>query len=71
VLTGPGENGLLDLPANALRGVASIQSVNLERNALRSIHPRAFAGARKLMLLNLYGNHITKLPPKGFQVNQR
>ncbi|KAG7258549.1 hypothetical protein CRUP_029512 [Coryphaenoides rupestris] len=50
-----GENGLVDLQANTLRGVASVQSVNLERNALRSIHPRAFAGARKLMLLNLYG----------------
>lgn len=63
-----GENGITDLKANALKPVPKIESINLERNAIKSIHPQAFSGARRLMLLNLYGNHITKLPPKGFQV---
>ena len=59
---------MVELKANALSAVPRVESLSLERNALRSIHPQAFTGARKLMLLNLFGNHITKLPPKGFQV---
>ena len=62
---------MVELKANALSAVPRVESLSLERNALRSVHPRAFAGARKLMLLNLFGNHITKLPPKGFQVKGR
>lgn len=64
-----GENGITELQANALRSAPSIESMNLERNAIKSIHPQALSGAKKLMLLNLYGNHISRLPLKGFQVN--
>lgn len=51
-----------------LRSIPKIESINLERNAIKSIHPQAFSGAKQLMLLNLYGNHIASLPPRGFQV---
>ncbi|KAM4522519.1 uncharacterized protein PAE49_002183 [Odontesthes bonariensis] len=61
-----GENGITDLKANILRSVPKIESINLERNAIKSIHPQAFSGAKHLMLLNLYGNHITDLPSRGF-----
>lgn len=63
-----GENGITDLKANTLSSIPKIESINLERNAIKSIHPQAFSGAEHLMLLNLYGNHITSLPPRGFQV---
>lgn len=63
-----GENGITDVKANALRSIPKIESINLERNAIKSIHPQAFSGAKQLMLLNLFGNHITTLPPRGFQV---
>lgn len=63
-----GENGITDLKANSLRSVPKIESINLERNAIKSIHPQTFSGAKQLMLLNLYGNHISSLPPRGFQV---
>ncbi|XP_028253749.1 trace amine-associated receptor 1-like [Parambassis ranga] len=62
-----GENGITDLKANMLRSIPRIESINLERNAIKSIHPQAFSGAKQLMLLNLYGNHIVSLPPRGFQ----
>lgn len=63
-----GENGITDLKANALRSIPKIESINLERNAIKSIHPQAFSsGAKQLMLLNLYGNHIASLTPRGFQ----
>uniref|UniRef100_A0AAQ4QPZ7 Si:dkey-1j5.4 n=1 Tax=Gasterosteus aculeatus aculeatus TaxID=481459 RepID=A0AAQ4QPZ7_GASAC len=57
----------LDLKANALRSTPKVESINLERNAIKSIHHQAFSGGKQLMLLNLYGNHITSLPLKGFQ----
>ena len=63
-----GENSITTLKADALRSVPKIESINLERNAIKSIDPQAFAGAQQLMLLNLYGNHITTLPPRGFKV---
>nr|XP_046229884.1 leucine-rich repeat-containing protein 15 isoform X2 [Scatophagus argus] len=62
-----GENGITDLKAFALKSVPKIESINLERNAIKSIHPQTFSGATRLMLLNLYGNHITSLPPRGFR----
>uniref|UniRef100_A0A8C9QLK3 Si:dkey-1j5.4 n=1 Tax=Scleropages formosus TaxID=113540 RepID=A0A8C9QLK3_SCLFO len=55
------------LPANILKSIPEIQSINLERNSIKSIHPQAFSGARRLMVLNLYGNQINKLPLKGFR----
>lgn len=63
-----GENGITDLQANVLQSIPKIESINLERNAIKSIHPQAFSGAKQLMLLNLYGNRITNLPPRAFQV---
>lgn len=51
-----------------MRSIPEIESINLERNAIKSIHPQAFCGAKQLMLLNLYSNRITNLPPRGFQV---
>ncbi|CDQ56848.1 unnamed protein product [Oncorhynchus mykiss] len=62
-----GENRIVDLPPNVLKPIPKIESINLERNVIKSIHPQAFSGARRLMLLNLYGNQINKLPLKGFQ----
>ncbi|MED6233487.1 hypothetical protein ATANTOWER_012455 [Ataeniobius toweri] len=62
-----GENGITELKANSLKSVPKIESINLERNTIKSIHPKAFFGAKQLMLLNLYGNYITVLPPRGFQ----
>uniref|UniRef100_A0A3Q2UCP0 Si:dkey-1j5.4 n=1 Tax=Fundulus heteroclitus TaxID=8078 RepID=A0A3Q2UCP0_FUNHE len=67
ILFQKGENGITEIKANSLRSVPMIESINLERNAIKSIHPKAFAGAKRLMLLNLYGNHITVLPSRGFQ----
>lgn len=63
-----GENGITDLKANALRSIPKIESINLQRNAIKFIHTKAFSGAKQLMLLNLYGNHITDLPLRGFKV---
>lgn len=63
-----GENGITGLKANMLRPVPKIESINLEQNAIKFIHPQAFSGAKQLMLLNLYGNHITIIPLRGFQV---
>lgn len=62
------ENGITELKADALKSLPNVESINLERNSIKSIHPQAFSGASQLMLLNLYGNHITNLPPRGFQV---
>ncbi|XP_077367213.1 uncharacterized protein LOC144010672 isoform X1 [Festucalex cinctus] len=62
-----GENGITDLQANILGLVPKIESVNLEHNSIKSIHPRAFSGAKTLALLNLYSNHIKNLPPRGFK----
>lgn len=69
ILLCKGENGITDLKANALGTIPKVESINLERNAVKSIHPQAFSGAKQLMLLNLYGNHITKLPSRGFKVS--
>lgn len=66
-----GENGITDLKANALKSVPNVESINLEQNAIKSINPQAFSGAKQLMLLNLFGNHITNLPPRGFKVNSQ
>lgn len=66
-----GENGITDLKANALKSIPDIESINLEQNAIKSINPHAFSGAKQLMLLNLFGNHITNLPPRGFKVNSQ
>lgn len=63
-----GENGITNLNANALRTIPKVESVNLEQNAIKSIHPQAFSGAKQLRLLNLYGNHISNLPRQGFKV---
>uniref|UniRef100_A0A3B3ZXB5 Uncharacterized protein n=1 Tax=Periophthalmus magnuspinnatus TaxID=409849 RepID=A0A3B3ZXB5_9GOBI len=54
----------LDLKAALLKTVPKIESLNLERNAIKFIHPQAFTGAKQLMLLKLYGNHISTLPPR-------
>ncbi|ROL43420.1 Leucine-rich repeat-containing protein 15 [Anabarilius grahami] len=62
-----GENFLQDLPDNILSSVPKMESLNLERNSIKSIHPQAFAGAQRLMLLNLQGNRLSKLPVKGFK----
>uniref|UniRef100_A0A3B5KTP6 Si:dkey-1j5.4 n=1 Tax=Xiphophorus couchianus TaxID=32473 RepID=A0A3B5KTP6_9TELE len=69
------KKGLRSLPSNLppdawilKLSAPRIESINLERNAIKSIHPKAFSGVKQLMLLNLYGNHITVLPPRGFQV---
>ncbi|KAG5276519.1 hypothetical protein AALO_G00106580 [Alosa alosa] len=62
-----GENRLEDIRPNILSVTPNIESVNLERNVIKSIHPQAFTGGKKLMLLNLYGNQISKLPSKGFK----
>ncbi|KAM9354777.1 uncharacterized protein KZ484_012857 [Pholidichthys leucotaenia] len=59
------ENGITDLKANILRSIPKTETINLDRNAIKSIHPQAFSGAKHLMLLNLYGNHITNLPLRG------
>lgn len=65
-----GENGITDLRAKILRTIPKVESINLERNAIRFIHPQAFSGAKQLMLVNLYGNYITNLPSRGFKVRQ-
>ncbi|CAG13011.1 unnamed protein product [Tetraodon nigroviridis] len=62
-----GENGITDLRGKILRTIPKVESINLERNAIRFIHPQAFSGAKQLMLLNLYGNYITNLPSRGFK----
>ncbi|KAL7872080.1 hypothetical protein SRHO_G00070630 [Serrasalmus rhombeus] len=62
-----GENLLQELPADILTSLPKIESVNLDRNSIKSINPQAFSGASRLMLLNLYGNQLTTLPTKGFK----
>ncbi|XP_054618698.1 immunoglobulin superfamily containing leucine-rich repeat protein-like [Dunckerocampus dactyliophorus] len=62
-----GENGITDLQANILGAVPRIESVILEHNAIKSIHRQALSSAKTLTLLNLYGNHIKYLPPRGFK----
>ncbi|RVE55917.1 hypothetical protein OJAV_G00230800 [Oryzias javanicus] len=62
-----GENGITDLKANLLRSVPTIESLILEKNTIKSVHPKTFSGAKHLTLLNLLGNQITKLPPKVFK----
>lgn len=70
ILLFKGENGIADLKAKVLRTIPKVESINLERNAVKSIHPQAFSGAKQLMLLNLYGNHITNLPSRAFKVKR-
>lgn len=63
-----GENGITDLKANVLRSIPKVESLILERNAIRSIHHQTFSGAKQLMLLKLYGKCIRNIPPRIFQV---
>ena len=60
------ENFLTELPDGGLRGI-HVTKLNIVRNAIRTIHPRAFYGVQYVSQLDLSHNSLTRLAPGSFK----
>lgn len=60
------QNKFVQVPSDALNGLKSLVSLNLNFNLIDTIHENAFDGLDSLLRLTLYGNKITHIHPNAF-----